>query len=154
MSQARIFLDTNVLVCAHDSSSRRHAISAALLTAVIEGQFQAVLAEQNLLELYRVLTNPIAMKNNPLSSTQVKELIETFYLQGSFQIVYPTEATLQQVLKLATWRDITSARIYDLRIAIMAIYSQVDYLVTFNTQGFAGIDGLTSLQPQQVIISE
>jgi hypothetical protein len=49
--------------------------------AVLEGRFQAFLAEQNLLELYRILTNPVAMRNKPLSATQAKELIGSFYIE-------------------------------------------------------------------------
>jgi predicted nucleic acid-binding protein len=52
MNQTRIFLDTNILVYAHDASSRYHIVSADLLAAIMAGQFQAVLAEQNLLEVY------------------------------------------------------------------------------------------------------
>jgi predicted nucleic acid-binding protein len=152
MSQTRILLDTNILVYAHDASSQPHIVSADLLTAAISGQFQAVLAEQNLLELYRILTNPVAMKNKPLSAAQAKELIENTYLKGVFQIVYPTEAILLQVLDLAVQKNITSAKIFDLRLAAIALSTQVDILATFNVQDFAGINGLTPLSPQQIII--
>jgi predicted nucleic acid-binding protein len=117
MSQTRIFLDTNILVYAHDVSAQHHIFSANLLTAAITGQFQAVLAEQNLLELYRILTNPVAMKNKPLFAVQAKELIENTYLSGSFQMVYPTQTILQKVLELAVQKNITSAKIFDLRLA-------------------------------------
>jgi predicted nucleic acid-binding protein len=152
MSQTRILLDTNILVYAHDASSQPHIVSADLLTAAISGQFQAVLAEQNLLELYRILTNPVAMKNKPLSAAQAKELIENTYLKGVFQIVCPTEAILLQVLDLAVQKNITSAKIFDLRLAAIALSTQVDILATFNVQDFAGINGLTPLSPQQIII--
>ncbi|NJO76298.1 MAG: PIN domain-containing protein [Leptolyngbyaceae cyanobacterium RM1_406_9] len=151
MSQTRIFLDTNILVYAHDASSQYHIISADLLTAVMAGQFQAVLAEQNLLELYRILTNPVAMKNKPLSAVQAKELIENTYLNEVFQIVYSTESLLQQVLSLAVQKNITSAKIFDLRLAAIALSAQVDIFATFNVQDFTGINGLTPLSPQQII---
>lgn len=151
MSQIRIFLDTNVLVYAHDASSQHHEISADLLNAVLVGQLHGVLADQNLLELYRILTNPVAMKNNPLSAAQAKSLIDNTYLNGSFQIVYPTEAVLHQALELAVQKNVTSAKIFDLRLAAIALAAQVNLLVTFNLQDFAGIDGLTPLLPQQVI---
>jgi toxin-antitoxin system PIN domain toxin len=151
MSQIRALLDTNILVYAHDASSQHHTISADLLTAVMAGQFQAVLAEQNLLELYRILTNPVAMKNKPLSAAQAKRLIENTYLNGAFQIVYPTETILRKVLELAVQKNITSARIFDLRLAAIALSTQVDILATFNTKDFTGIEGLTVLRPQQIV---
>jgi predicted nucleic acid-binding protein len=152
MSQTRIFLDTNILVYAHDASSQHHTVSADLLTAAIAGQFQAVLAEHNLLELYRILTNPVAMKNKPLTPVQAKELIENTYLNGPFQIVYSTQTILQQVLALAVQKNITSAKIFDLRLAAIALSEQVGIFATFNAQDFMGINGLTALSPQQIII--
>ena len=152
MSQIRIFLDTNILVYAHDASSQHHTASADLLAAAITGQFQAMLAEQNLLELYRILTNPVAMRNKSLSAMQAKGLIENTYLNRAFQIVYPSETSLQQVLDLAVQKNITSAKIFDLRLAAIALSAQVDIFATFNTQDFAEINGLTPLSPQQIII--
>jgi predicted nucleic acid-binding protein len=58
MSQIRIFLDTNVLVYAHDTLSKYHTDSADLLAMIFEDTVLRVLAEQNLIELYRILTNP------------------------------------------------------------------------------------------------
>ncbi|NJL91751.1 MAG: PIN domain-containing protein [Coleofasciculaceae cyanobacterium SM2_1_6] len=150
MNQTRIFLDTNVLVYAHDSSSQHHIISANLLSAVFTGRFQAVLSEQNLLELYRILTNPIAMKGNSLSTSQVKNLIESTYLGGQFQIIYPTQAVLRQVLELAVQKNITSAKIFDLRLAAIALSTQVKFLITFNIKDFTGINGLTPLSPYEI----
>lgn len=151
MNQTRLFLDTNILVYAHDASSQHHDTSAALLSAIFTREFKGVLAEQNLFELYRILTNPVAMKNKPLTAEQAKTLIETVYLGGIFQIVYLTPPVLQQVLTLAAQKNITSAKIFDLRLAAIALAEQVDYFVTFNIKDFAGIEGLTPCVPQQVI---
>ncbi|PSB17782.1 hypothetical protein C7B76_09175 [filamentous cyanobacterium CCP2] len=151
MSQTRLFLDTNILVYAHDASSHHHAISAQLLTAILVEQFRGVLAEQNLFELYRVLTNSVAMRNKPLSALQAKDLIDATYLNGKFEIVYPTEITVHQALDLAIRKGITSAKIFDFRLAALALSAQIDFFVTFNTQDFMEIDGLSSLTPQQII---
>jgi len=69
MSQTRIFLNTNVLVYTHDSSSQYHTDSANLLAMIFEGALQGVIAEQNLIELYRILTNPVAMRGDSLSAS-------------------------------------------------------------------------------------
>ncbi|MEQ9236354.1 type II toxin-antitoxin system VapC family toxin [Coleofasciculus sp. E2-BRE-01] len=62
MSQSKIFFDTNVLVYAHDRSATYHIDSAELLKMAVDNKIQGVLAEQNIIELYRILTNPTAMK--------------------------------------------------------------------------------------------
>ncbi|WP_008312495.1 type II toxin-antitoxin system VapC family toxin [Leptolyngbya sp. PCC 6406] len=109
MTQTRLFLDTNVLVYAHDASSQHHDTSAALLSAIFAREFSGVIAEQNLFELYRILTNPIAMKNKPLTAEEAKALIETVYLGGVFQVVYLTQPILHQAFSLAVQRNIIVA---------------------------------------------
>jgi predicted nucleic acid-binding protein len=54
----KVFFDTNILVYAHDELATYHNDSAELLKLAIENQIQGVLAEQNIIELYRILTNP------------------------------------------------------------------------------------------------
>lgn len=100
MSKTKIFFDTNVLVYAHDTSSVYHQDSALLLTKALAGKVKGVVAEQNIIELYRILTNSVAM-SNPLTSPQAKYLLETTYLSGIFEIIYPTRATIDKVLQLA-----------------------------------------------------
>jgi hypothetical protein len=79
MSQIRIFLDTNILVYAHDSLSQYHTDSANLLTMVV-----------------------------------------------------------------------ANAKTFDLRLAAVALSTQINYLITYNTKDFTEIDGLTTLLPQEV----
>ena len=83
MSQNKIFFDTNVLVYAHDESASYHAASALLLKMALENQIQGVIAEQNIIELYRILTLPAAMKGTPLTPGQTQDLIRGTYLSGS-----------------------------------------------------------------------
>jgi predicted nucleic acid-binding protein len=151
MSQTRIFLDTNVLVYAHDQSSQYHVDLADLLSLIFADKVQGIIAEQNLIELYRILTNPVAMRNAPLSPVQVQLLIQNTYLTGKFQILYPTEATIRTTLELAAIRSVVSAKIFDLRLAALAVAFSVHYFVTYNIKDFADIEGLEAVMPQKVI---
>jgi predicted nucleic acid-binding protein len=65
MNQSRIFFDTNVLIYAHDRASTFHTESASLLKLVFSRKIKGIIAEQNIIELYRVLTNSVAMKGKP-----------------------------------------------------------------------------------------
>ncbi|MDY6804022.1 MAG: type II toxin-antitoxin system VapC family toxin [Cyanobacteriota bacterium] len=101
MSQIKIFFDTNVLVYAHDESAIYHIESAELLQMALEGKIRGIVAEQNTIELYRILTNPSAMKGNALKASEARDLIAETYLGGTFEILYPTRSTLDKVLELA-----------------------------------------------------
>jgi predicted nucleic acid-binding protein len=76
----RVLFDTNILVYAHDESATYHTDSAELLKLAIENQIQGILAEQNIIELYRILTNSVAMKGTPLTPLQTNNLINSIYL--------------------------------------------------------------------------
>jgi predicted nucleic acid-binding protein len=151
MTKTRIFLDTNVLVYAHDTASQYHVDSANLLAKIIKELWQGVLAEQTLIELYRILTNRMAMRNAPLSSAQAHRLIYDVYWVEQFQIIYPTESTLQKTLELAEQRNVVSAKIFDLRLAAVALSAKVDSFTTYNVKDFQDIENLTVATPQQIL---
>ncbi len=151
MNPTRIFLDTNVLVYAHDTASVHHADSATLLARTFEANIQGILAEQTLIELYRILTNSVAMVGRPLSPGQARSLIAGTYLNGTFEIIYPVAATIQRTLDLAVSKGITSAKIFDLRLAAVAAETTLDYFATYNIKDFQGIENLTAMTPTQIL---
>ncbi|MDJ1173234.1 type II toxin-antitoxin system VapC family toxin [Roseofilum capinflatum] len=151
MNKPRIFFDTNVLVYAHDRTSTYHTDSATLLKMAVEQNIQGVLAEQNLIELYRILTNPTAMRGKELTPQQVNSLVRTTYLNGLFQVVYPIPITLDKVLSLATSHNITSARIFDIRLAALILESNIDYFATYNLSDFQSIPDVNPFTPANII---
>ena len=152
MTLIRVLFDTNVLIYAHDSASIYHAEAADLLVRVFDSSFQGVVDEQVLIEMYRTLTNRSAMSNNPLKPEQARALIRQTYLSGQFEILYPSFITIDHTLDLVVDRQVTSAKIFDLRLASIAVESSVDYLTTYNTKDFQNILGLTVLKPPQLLL--
>ena len=154
MSMTRIFFDTNVLVYAHDESSSFHAQSATLLNLVLEdNNIRGVIAEQNLVELYRILTNASAMTGNPLTPVDAKNLIQQTYLNEIFEIIYPTRLSVNKTLDLAVARNAMSAKIFDIRLASLVLEAKVDYLATYNIKDFQNINGLCPLTPREILVA-
>ena len=151
MNLRKIFFDTNVLVYAHDKDSSFHTDSASLLQLVFSGEVRGIIAEQNIIELYRVLTNPVAMRKKPLTSLQAANLISQTYRSGIFEIVYPNSSTTDKVLQLAIDGNVTSAKIFDTRLAAMILHTDTDYLATYNVKHFREIEGLNPLTPEQIL---
>ncbi|MCW6038030.1 PIN domain-containing protein [Spirulina subsalsa FACHB-351] len=151
MNTNRVFFDTNVLIYAHDQSAINHQDSAKLLKLVFANHIQGVLAEQNIIELYRILTNSVAMKGKPLTPQQTNDLIRDVYLGGNFEIIYPVNSTLDKVLKLAVNSNVTSAKIFDIRLAAAILESQIDYFATYNIIHFQGIPNIKPLTASQII---
>jgi predicted nucleic acid-binding protein len=151
MNPIRIFFDTNVLVYAHDESSTYHVDSAQLLALVFQNKLQGIVAEQNIIELYRILTNSVAMSGKALTPSQAKSLIDSTYLAGTFEIVYPSSSTLHKVLDLAAARNIASARVFDLRLAALVLETDVDSFATYNVRDFLYISDLPTLTPDRIL---
>ncbi|HEC67510.1 MAG TPA: PIN domain-containing protein [Candidatus Desulfofervidus auxilii] len=151
MEKIRLFFDTNVLVYAHDESSLFHEESASLLDLAVEKKIHGVISEQNIMELYRVLTNPSAMVGKPLRPLEVKALIEKTYLERNFEIIYPTKLTLTKTIDLAIEKNSTSAKIFDMRLSAHALDAHVDYFATYNVDDFKDIEGLNPLTPKEIL---
>jgi len=91
------------------------------------------------------------MRGNSLSAFQANSLIQSTYLAGSFEIIYSAQAMLQKALELAVQKNITSAKIFDLRLAAAALSAQANYFITYNTKDFSNINGLIPRLPPEVI---
>ncbi|BAZ46184.1 putative PilT protein [Chondrocystis sp. NIES-4102] len=151
MNQSRIFFDTNVLIYAHDRDSTFHRESALLLKSVFSRQVKGIIAEQNIIKLYRVLTNSVAMKGKSLTPLQATDLIAQTYRNGIFDIVYPNNFTMDKVMQLAVSGNVVSAKIFDIRLAALIIETNIDYFATYNVKHFKEIDGLNPLTPAQIL---
>lgn len=151
MNKIKVFFDTNVLIYAHDESSLYHHNSAHLLNLVFEKKIQGVIAEQNIIELYRVLTNPAAMQNKSLTSQEANELISEIYLSGTFEVLYPNQLTTKKTLELAVNYNCISARIFDIRLVGLVITYPVNCFATYNIKHFLYIEGLTAMTPEHIL---
>lgn len=151
MNQSRIFFDTNVLIYAHDRASTFHRESALLLKSVFSRKVKGIIAEQNIIELYRVLTNSVAMKGKSLTPLQATDLIAKTYRNGIFDIVYPNNSIMDKVMQLAVSGNVVSAKIFDIRLAALIIETNIDYFATYNVKHFKEIDDLNPLTPAQIL---
>jgi hypothetical protein len=135
----------------NDELSPLHEPSAALLDLAIEREVSGFLAEQNLMELYRIVTSAVAMRGRPLSSLEAKSLIEETYLSGAFRLLYPTRAVLEKTLQLAAERGAVSARIFDLRLEAHAMVAGIPTIVTHNTAHFSGLGTRVAEVPAEIV---
>jgi hypothetical protein len=91
------------------------------------------------------------MVGRALSPEQARSLITGTYLSGTFEIMYPSAVTIQRTLDLAVSKRITSAKIFDLRLAAVAAETTSDYFATYNTKDFQGIQNLTAMTPTDIL---
>lgn len=151
MPSISVFFDTNVLVYAHDELSPYHEKSATLLDLAFAKEISGIIAEQNVMELYRILTNNTAMRGKPLSPSEAKTLIEETYFSGELKIVYPTKETLKKTIELAGQHKLSSARIFDVRLYVLALQHRPSYFVTYNTDDFKNLGDMELKTPDAIL---
>lgn len=151
MQGVSVFFDTNVLVYAHDELSPFHEKSALLLDLSIRKEITGIISEQNIMELYRILTNSSAMSGKPLSPPEAKSLIEETYLSGNLKVTYPSKETMKKTIELASQRKLSSARIFDVRLYVLALQQRPTYFVTYNTEDFKNLGDLILKTPNEIV---
>ncbi|HAM49694.1 MAG TPA: hypothetical protein DCP92_02985 [Nitrospiraceae bacterium] len=151
MRGVSVFFDTNVLVYAHDELSPFHEESALLLDLSLKKEISGIISEQNVIELYRVLTNVSAMSGKPLSPSEAKALIEGTYLSGDLKVIYPSKDTMRKTLEIASQRKLTSARIFDVRLYVQALQNRPTYFVTYNTEDFKNLGDVPVKTPGEIV---
>lgn len=150
MQRISVF-DTNVLVYAHDELSAFHEKSALLLDIALGKEISGIISEQNIIELYRILTNATAMRGKPLSPLEAKSLINDTYLSGNLKVVYPTKDILKKTIEIAAQKKVSSARVFDVRLYVLAQQQKPTYFVTYNTDDFKDFGDLTLKTPDEII---
>ncbi len=151
MSLIKVMFDTNVLAYAHNQSSSNHIPSSTLLEMVFQNKIYGLVAEQNIIELYRLLTNQTVMKGKKLKPQEAQKLISSTYLNNQFDVLFPDPQNLEETLSLAVRNNISSAKIFDIRLASLATRAKVDYLVTYNLKDFVGITALNCAVPETIL---
>lgn len=129
-----LLIDTNVLVYAHNQDSPFHKQSLSLVKGAIAGEFRGVLAEQNLLEFYSIVTDQRRIAK-PLSPLKAREILED-YLKLPFEIIFPNKETIGKLSVLCAKNKIKNGQVFDAYLAATMLSHQINHIVTANVKDF------------------
>ncbi len=132
-----ILFDTNILVYAHNFDSALHHYALDKVKDVAEGRLKGVLAQQNLLEFYSIVTDHKRVAN-PLSPKEAKELIKD-YLNSPFEIIFPTKETSEILLSLCQENNIKNGEIFDIYLAATCVSNKIRTILTANITDFKNL---------------
>jgi len=133
----RLAFDTNLLFYAVNEDSPFHDAAASFL-ASIQTNESVILSELVLVELYRLLRNPV-INERPLGASAAAEVIETYRRHPHWLLVaLPVD---QRRLHDRLWRKAAEPafpyrRIYDTRLALSLRQQGVTELATANVKDF------------------
>ena len=134
----RIFVDTNILVYAHDlSSGDRHAKASAVIESLWEAG-TGVISTQVLQEFYVTVTRKI---KNPLKSAEAREIIRN-YLAWPVQINDP-----ETTIRASEIEEKNSLSFWDALIVAVALRLQAKKIISEDLNHGQIIEGILIENP-------
>lgn len=127
--------DSNVLVYAHNQDSPFHQECASLIKSVENNKIKGVLAQQNLLEFYSIVTDN-RRTTKPLPPQIAQEIVYE-YLNSSFKIIVPTKETFSITSDLNNKLKVINGKIFDIYLVATMLSNSIRTIVTANIKDFA-----------------
>lgn len=127
--------DTNVLVYANNADSPFHSQCRALVEKAIAGGIDAVIAVQNLVELYAVITDKRRVER-PLSPDDGRKLIEFYATVDGLRIIAPSAKSLSILTGLMAEQNPKSQNIFDFLLVATMMEHAVAEIYTYNVDHF------------------
>lgn len=139
-------IDTNILVYANNADSPFHAPCRTLVEKAISGGLEAVIAVQNLVELYAVITDKRRVER-PLSPDDGRKLIEFYTTIDGLRIISPSEKSLPILTGLITEHQPKSQNIFDVMLVATMMENTISGIYTYNVDHFKPFKTITAVAP-------
>jgi toxin-antitoxin system PIN domain toxin len=131
-------LDSNLLLYAYSSDSPFHGGALDFVKSLAEDH-EVLLSEFSLVELYRLLRNPVVLKK-PLSAPDAVEVIGSYRNHPSWRVAgFPrgdSAALHDELWRCAAQPSFAYRRIYDTRLALALRQHGVTRFATANVKDF------------------
>jgi len=138
--KGKCLLDTNILVYAYNQASPFHKKAREIVLDAALGKFEAVVAQQNLIEFCNVLTDQFHI---PAPSVK-KDLLD---ITADLSVIHPLPQTILIFADLLT--NSKKGQIFDLYLAATMLDNDIDNIITLNNKDFEGVKGIAVFNPWQ-----
>lgn len=141
----RVLVDTNVLIYATLAADPRHRQALEVLALRRQPGVELMVSVQNLAEMYPNLTGP---RNQPPDSPEVaRDKIRSLSRLRGLTVLPLTLESVHSALDLCAEYRITRQHYFDYQLVALMRREDIPVIVTENDKDFAGIDGITALNP-------
>lgn len=143
---ARIAFDTNVLVYAINDESEFFDAANLWLKKVEKREVRAVITPQNLAEFCAVVTSKRAYGKKFITPRQASWEIEKILTSRIFEVVYSYDGTMENFLTLIKLIGPKAQKVHDVFLAATLLSNGVDTLLTADSQDFAKMPELKTIE--------
>jgi len=139
-------IDTNILIYANNKDSPYHEPSKGLVENALNGDIEAALSTQNLVEFYAIITDKKRLEH-PLSPKRAKELVE-FYCENKFlKVISPLPETITTLADLIEKHEPIGQAIFDFLLVATMKDHAISQIYTSNDRHFRIFDFLKIINP-------
>ncbi|MDB9526110.1 type II toxin-antitoxin system VapC family toxin [Oscillatoria sp. CS-180] len=142
------FLDTNIVLRFCNTLDDRHLLTTTAVAQLLRSGHDCVFTAQILAEFWVVATRSPQVNGLGFPPSQTREFVNA--LCETFHLLEETPQTFQIWLELVTGQNVRGKRAHDVRIAAAMLTHGITNLLTFNTQDFVRISGITAIAPQRI----
>ena len=127
-------LDTNILLRSAVPEHPMNAVTVNAINHLLSADEELIIAPQNLIELWNVLTRPL--NKNGLGMTPDNAKQEIIKLKTTFTLLpdRPSVYTLWE--HLATTYQVKGVNVHDTRLVAFMLVHNISHILTFNTKDF------------------
>jgi toxin-antitoxin system PIN domain toxin len=123
-------VDTNILVYAHRREATEHAVAAARMRAMAEGDEPWAIPWPCLYEFFSVVTNPRIWKAAASTPLEARAQLEVWTASPSLRLLHETEDFLSVLTPLLSRARVRGPIVHDARVAALCLAHGVSALLS------------------------
>ena len=145
-------LDTNILLRLISPDDPMHAETVAAINTLNARREEAIIAPQNLIELWNVCTRPA--EKNGLGFTPERTKAEVARLKRLFIFLPDTQAIFLEWERLVETYEVKGTKVHDTRLVAFMLVHQIESILTYNVKDFRRFrPEITLVNPKEIINS-
>ena len=146
---ALYLLDTNIVLRLANADDVQHELVAGAVSGILAQEQECCLISQVLIEFWVVSTRPVDVNGLGWTASQSEDAITQ--LLNRFPLLEDGPEIFVIWQQLVATQNIAGKRAHDARIAAVMLTHGVTHLLTFHTQDFIQVPGITIASPQSII---
>ena len=141
-----IFIDTNILVSAIDTTRVNHKKAIELIEKIKKEEFQAYISTQVIGEFYVSLTRSTRGINVPMTVYDAKIEIEEMLSSKIFTILSVTGNIIRKAVSLCAEKKIKGLKFWDVVIVATMLENEISTIYTENLEDFKKFGDLIKIK--------
>ncbi len=140
-----LLLDTNILIYAHDELSPKNKSAKDLVEKALNGEIEASISHQNLLEFAAAITQPKKV-SWVLSIDKALEDMDQ-YLASNIKIIVPNQGTILIAKDFLKSLKLKGRKVFDVYLAATMLSNGINVIYTDNDKDFEIFKEIRAINP-------